>query len=76
MKTIEIDLLCWTRDLCNKLLENGQFFTTAIEFNPDDFSIDGEDLRHEMERLLQCITDYQNSIDLRSIKARRAKNKL
>lgn len=67
MQTIELDLLCQTRDLLYKLLDRGQCFT-MIEIDPNDFSIKGENFRDEIERLLRCINDYENSIDFRSIK--------
>lgn len=49
---IETELLdvkyCW-----KKSLEHGSFFTTAIEFDPDNFDIDGELIRDEICELIE-----------------------
>lgn len=55
---IEVELLNKCYVVLDKLMENGQFFTTAIEFNPDDFSIDGEEIRDEIQSILNEIEEY------------------
>lgn len=57
MKTIELLNKCHA--VLDKLMENGQFFPTAIEFNPDDFSIDGEEIRDEILSILNEIEEYR-----------------
>lgn len=36
-----------------KLIENGSFFISAIELDPHDCSIDGEEFKKEIEQLLK-----------------------
>lgn len=56
---IEVELLNKCHVVLDKLIENGQFFTTAIEFDPDHFSIDGEEIRDEIQSILNEIEEYR-----------------
>ena len=56
---IEVELLNKCYAVLDKLMENGQFFATAIEFDPDDFSIDGEKIHDEIQSILNEIEDYR-----------------
>ena len=47
------ELLNRCKILLEKLLEHGQFFQSAIEFN--DFDIDGEEIEIEIHELLKDI---------------------
>lgn len=51
----EHDLLQRCAALMRNLLENAQFFQSAIELDPFDWGIDGEKIKEEMQQLVEEI---------------------